>query len=67
MAARISQTEFEPQAELAAFTDIRGLDPATAPDGLSGQAVHLIFAGLVVLLFRQKHTLDADAWRELKG
>jgi NADH-quinone oxidoreductase subunit K len=23
--------------------------------------------GLVVLLFRQKHTLDADAWRELKG
>ena len=23
--------------------------------------------GLVVLLFRQKQTLDADAWRELKG
>src|SRR5947209_20393687 len=23
--------------------------------------------GLVVLLFRQKHTLDAEAWRELKG
>jgi NADH-quinone oxidoreductase subunit K len=23
--------------------------------------------GLVVLLFRTKHTLDADAWRELKG
>jgi NADH-quinone oxidoreductase subunit K len=23
--------------------------------------------GLVVLLFRQKHTLDADAWKELKG
>ena len=23
--------------------------------------------GLVVLLFRQKHTLDADAWREMKG
>jgi len=23
--------------------------------------------GLVVLLFRQKATLDADAWRELKG
>jgi len=23
--------------------------------------------GLVVLLFRQKNTLDADAWRELKG
>jgi NADH-quinone oxidoreductase subunit K len=23
--------------------------------------------GLVVLLFRQKRTLDADAWRELKG
>jgi NADH-quinone oxidoreductase subunit K len=23
--------------------------------------------GLVVLLFRQKGTLDADAWRELKG
>lgn len=23
--------------------------------------------GLVVLLFRQKSTLDADAWRELKG
>jgi len=22
--------------------------------------------GLVILLFRQKHTLDADAWRELK-
>ena len=26
-----------------------------------------IALGLVVLLFRQKHTLDADAWRELKG
>ena len=23
--------------------------------------------GLVVLLFRQKGTLDADAWKELKG
>ena len=23
--------------------------------------------GLVVLLFRQKNTLDAEAWRELKG
>jgi NADH-quinone oxidoreductase subunit K len=23
--------------------------------------------GLIVLLFRQKNTLDADAWRELKG
>ena len=23
--------------------------------------------GLVVLLFRQKRTLDADAWREMKG
>jgi NADH-quinone oxidoreductase subunit K len=23
--------------------------------------------GLVVLLFRQKSTLDADAWRDLKG
>lgn len=23
--------------------------------------------GLVVLLFRQKNTLDANAWRELKG
>jgi len=23
--------------------------------------------GLIVLLFRQKRTLDADAWRELKG
>jgi NADH-quinone oxidoreductase subunit K len=23
--------------------------------------------GLVVLLFKQKNTLDADAWRELKG
>ena len=23
--------------------------------------------GLVVLLFRQKRTLDADAWRELRG
>jgi NADH-quinone oxidoreductase subunit K len=23
--------------------------------------------GLVVLLFRQKQTLDAEAWRELKG
>jgi len=23
--------------------------------------------GLVVLLFRQKNTLDADAWREMKG
>lgn len=23
--------------------------------------------GLVVLLFRHKHTLDADAWREMKG
>jgi NADH-quinone oxidoreductase subunit K len=23
--------------------------------------------GLVVLLFRQKQTLDADAWRELRG
>jgi NADH-quinone oxidoreductase subunit K len=23
--------------------------------------------GLVVLLFRQKQTLDADAWKELKG
>jgi len=26
-----------------------------------------IALGLVVLLFRQKYTLDADAWRELKG
>ena len=26
-----------------------------------------IALGLVVLLFRQKHTLDAEAWRELKG
>jgi NADH-quinone oxidoreductase subunit K len=23
--------------------------------------------GLVILLFRQKHTLDADAWREMRG
>ena len=23
--------------------------------------------GLVVLLFRQKQTLDAEAWQELKG
>jgi NADH-quinone oxidoreductase subunit K len=23
--------------------------------------------GLVILLFRQKNTLDADAWRDLKG
>jgi NADH-quinone oxidoreductase subunit K len=23
--------------------------------------------GLVVLLFRQRNTLDADAWREMKG
>jgi len=23
--------------------------------------------GLVILLFRTKHTLDADAWRELRG
>jgi NADH-quinone oxidoreductase subunit K len=23
--------------------------------------------GLIVLLFRQKRTLDADAWREMKG
>ena len=23
--------------------------------------------GLVILLFRQKNTLDADAWREMKG
>ena len=23
--------------------------------------------GLVILLFREKNTLDADAWRELKG
>ena len=23
--------------------------------------------GLVVLLFRQKHTLDSQAWQELKG
>ena len=23
--------------------------------------------GLVVLLFREKNTLDADAWREMKG
>lgn len=23
--------------------------------------------GLVILLFRQKNTLDADAWRELRG
>jgi NADH-quinone oxidoreductase subunit K len=23
--------------------------------------------GLVVLLFRQKNTLDADAWREMRG
>jgi NADH-quinone oxidoreductase subunit K len=23
--------------------------------------------GLVILLFRRKNTLDADAWRELKG
>ena len=26
-----------------------------------------IALGLVVLLFRQKQTLDADAWRELRG
>ena len=47
-------------------------------DNLSGQAfvmfVLVIAAaeaslalGLVVLLFRQKATLDADAWREMKG
>jgi NADH-quinone oxidoreductase subunit K len=47
-------------------------------DNLSGQAfvifVLVIAAaeaslalGLVVLLFRTKQTLDADAWRELKG
>lgn len=23
--------------------------------------------GLIILLFRQKHTLDSEAWRELKG
>lgn len=23
--------------------------------------------GLIILLFRQKHTLDSEAWRELRG
>jgi NADH-quinone oxidoreductase subunit K len=47
-------------------------------DNLSGQAFVLfvlviaaaeasLALGLVVLLFRQKATLDADAWKELKG
>jgi ABC-type transport system substrate-binding protein len=32
---------------LASFKDIRGLDPAGPTEGLSDQAIHLIFAGLV--------------------
>jgi NADH-quinone oxidoreductase subunit K len=54
---------------------------STAGDGganLSGQAFVIfllviaaaeasVALGLVILLFRQKNTLDADAWRELKG
>jgi ABC-type transport system substrate-binding protein len=32
---------------LASMADIRGLDPAGPADGLSGAAMHLIFAGLV--------------------
>src|SRR5476649_1176372 len=47
-------------------------------DNLAGQAfvifVLVIAAaeaslalGLVILLFRQKNTLDADAWRDMKG
>jgi ABC-type transport system substrate-binding protein len=33
--------------QLASFADIRGLDPATASDALSGEALEVIFAGLV--------------------
>ena len=47
-------------------------------DNLAGQAfvifVLVIAAaeaslalGLVILLFRRRHTLDADAWRDMKG
>jgi ABC-type transport system substrate-binding protein len=32
---------------VASFKDIRGLDPAGPTEGLSNQAIHLIFAGLV--------------------
>jgi NADH-quinone oxidoreductase subunit K len=65
---------------LIAFGHYHGWDPQTGTyfGNLSGQAfvifVLVIAAaeaslalGLVVLLFRQKNTLDADAWRELKG
>ena len=47
-------------------------------DNLAGQAFTIfvlvvaaaeasLALGLVVLLFRHKNTLDADAWREMKG
>ena len=47
-------------------------------DNMAGQAFTLyvlaiaaaeasLALGLVVLLFRQKHTLDADAWRQMRG
>ena len=65
---------------LIAFGHFHGFDPATGKylGNLSGQAfvifVLVIAAaeaslalGLVVLLYRQKNTLDADAWRELRG
>ena len=32
---------------LASFTDVRTLDPAGSLDELAGEAIHLIFAGLV--------------------
>jgi len=32
---------------LASFADVRTLDPAGSLDGLAGEAIHLIFAGLV--------------------
>jgi ABC-type transport system substrate-binding protein len=48
---------------LASIADIRGLDPAGPVDGLSGQAIHLLFAGLVDFDERGRIVPDlADHW-----
>ncbi|HEX3771663.1 MAG TPA: ABC transporter substrate-binding protein [Polyangiaceae bacterium] len=48
---------------LASFADIRGLDPARASDLLAGEAIHLVFAGLVDFDARGAVVPDlADRW-----
>jgi ABC-type transport system substrate-binding protein len=48
---------------LASFKDIRGLDPAGPTEGLAGQAIHLMFAGLVDFDDRGRVVPDmADHW-----